>query len=82
MGLQPHTVLSAFTICRPRPLSRTQSGWRGVGASSLPSMTASMTSLTRLSRHSLRTSGSVRPTWLAWLDQASQARGCGWTLGP
>jgi hypothetical protein len=82
MGLQPHTVLSASTICRPRPLSRAQSGWRGVGASSLASMTASMTSLARLSRHSLRMSGSVRPSWLGWLDQALQARGWGWTFGP
>ena len=31
MGLHPHTLLSASTICRPRPLSRIQSGWRGVG---------------------------------------------------
>jgi hypothetical protein len=80
MGLQPHTVLRACTICRPRPLSRTQSGWRGVGASSLASMTASMTSLVRLSRHSLRTSGSPRPS--PGLDQASQARGCVRTFEP
>ena len=52
MGLHPHTLLSASTICRPRPLSRIQSGWRGTGASSLASMTASMISPTRRSRQS------------------------------
>ena len=55
MGLHPHTLLSASTICRPRPLSPIQSVWRGVGASSLASMTASMISPARRSRQSRST---------------------------
>jgi hypothetical protein len=61
MGLHPHTLLSACTICSPRPLSVTQSGCRGAGASSLASMTASMTSPVRGSRHSRSTPLSAAP---------------------
>ena len=52
IGDQPQTELSALTICRPRPLSPAQSGTRGCGASSLGSVTASITSPTRRSMHS------------------------------
>ena len=43
-GLQPHTSLSASTICRPRPASSVRSGTLSTGARSDGSSTAHMTS--------------------------------------
>ena len=91
IGLHPHTLLSASTICSPRPLSLAQSGCRGAGASSLASMTASMTSPARRSRHSLSTAPAADPggrgipalgkpalafaASARWLAQADRVRG-------
>src|SRR5215469_11298356 len=62
-GLQPHTSLSASTICRPRPASSSRSGILSTGALSDGSSTAHMTSPVRRSRR--------RPR--AWPGRAARA---------